>query len=39
MTEKDAGGNVSVYGGSQYQAINSVMNTMYQVYGKKCHVS
>ena len=34
MTEKDAGGNVSVYGGSQYQAINSVMNTMYQVYGK-----
>ena len=34
MTVKDAGGNVSVYGGSQYQAINSVMNTMYQVYGK-----
>lgn len=34
MTKTDASGKVEVYGGSQYQAINSVMNTMYQVYGK-----
>ena len=34
MTKKDAAGNTVVYGGSEYQAINSVMNTMYQVYGK-----
>lgn len=34
MTQRDASGNVAVYGGSEYQAINSVMNTMYQVYGK-----
>ena len=34
MTKTDDAGNVTVYGGSEYQAINSVMNTMYQVYGK-----
>lgn len=34
MTEVDADGNVAVYGGSSYQSINTVMNTMYQVYGK-----
>jgi multiple sugar transport system substrate-binding protein len=27
-------GQDKVYGGSQYQSINSVYNTMYQVYGK-----
>lgn len=34
MTEVDDAGNVAVYGGSSYQSINTVMNTMYQVYGK-----
>ncbi len=34
LTEVDASGNVTVYGGSSYQAIGTIMNTMYQVYGK-----